>query len=1038
MLEADFLVLRTPLLPLDTLSQWSDGVAAPGACGEDDEELERALAADRALLRCRLFELLADEQVAQSLELASPDLADGVPRWHSEPDSRAGRSVERSLVRYMTRLASRPALFGLGGSYLVGRFDSAAALDLGSRAEIEVQARVDSGLLRDLVREAATRSLGHDDTLVRCNPALYRVGDRIRVATREAGSSKHRLVAVASSVTTERALSTAGEGASIDSILVALIASGCDRGQARNVVRRLLASGLLLPMATVTVTGPEPTEQAARALASLPAGGPYREAAERAAAAVSEAARLDRRVSDAVVSALEPTGLRISRRHCLQVDSRRTGTARLPARVLAEIRNAADLLARISPPPSDAQAFREAFERRFGTRRVPLLEALDPDIGVRLTDEFDPRAPSAARSSLPRRRALLELIARGHRSPDGVVELTEPDIAALARDTRAEIVGSIGLLASLAARDVGAMMAGEFGLVEPMFHGPPGVLLLGRLCRSDPELEVLVRNHLKLEATLEPDVVLAELSAAPETEFGLNIAQRPVLREWEIEYAGDSGGPRQRVLTPADLTVSVVNREMVLHSVSLGQEVRPRLTTAMNPGWISLPAARFLTWLAQRQPARTLGWSWDEVAVAPELPRVVVGRTILALRRWNIAAADLKAARGGGDCAGFRRLQAWRQSRGIPRAVTLEQPGTRMLVDFDNVLSVEAFLASVRDSETVALIEFLAPETCPVTGPDGRYAHEVIVPLIQALPRPSPVRRRRAPSPVGEAQRRFVPGGEWLYLNLYGPIAGVDRMLVEHIGPLAAGLREQNLISGWFFVRFYDQGDHLRLRFRGDPGKLLRDVLPATLEVTATALDQALIHRVSIDTYEREVERYGGLKGVELMEQIAQADSEAVIELIARPLPADRRRQLAVASIAALYDHCGLPVAARRDCCTRLRANWLRTLAFDPRTRLASDQRAERSALSELFAALEHEESTPPVGALTRRSHAIQPQLDRLAGLDAEGVLEKPLGDVIGALAHMAINRLLRRGGNYDEVRVHDALARHYDAVLAHRPSTQV
>jgi hypothetical protein len=76
LIQADVFVLRAPLLALETLSRWAQGVAASSACGEDDEELDRALVGDRAMLRKRLAEIAAEDQVADGLEVASPDLAD--------------------------------------------------------------------------------------------------------------------------------------------------------------------------------------------------------------------------------------------------------------------------------------------------------------------------------------------------------------------------------------------------------------------------------------------------------------------------------------------------------------------------------------------------------------------------------------------------------------------------------------------------------------------------------------------------------------------------------------------------------------------------------------------------------------------------------------------------------------------------------------------------------------------------------------------------------------------------------------------------
>lgn len=51
--------------------------------------------------------------------------------------------------------------------------------------------------------------------------------------------------------------------------------------------------------------------------------------------------------------------------------------------------------------------------------------------------------------------------------------------------------------------------------------------------------------------------------------------------------------------------------------------------------------------------------------------------------------------------------------------------------------------------------------------------------------------------------------------------------------------------------------------------------------------------------------------------------------------------------------------------------------------------------------------------------------------LEEEGILEKPFPEVTSSLAHMDVNRLLKRGGNVDEARVHHALARIYEAGIA-------
>jgi thiopeptide-type bacteriocin biosynthesis protein len=457
----------------------------------------------------------------------------------------------------------------------------------------------------------------------------------------------------------------------------------------------------------------------------------------------------------------------------------------------------------------------------------------------------------------------------------------------------------------------------------------------------------------------------------------------------------------------------------------------------MNPMWLSLPAARFLLSIAHQHSVAQLGWSWDEFADSPTLPRVTHGRTVLALRRWNVTAAEFADLRPGTDAGGFRRLQEWRVMRGLPRLISFDHPKNRVLVDFGNVLSVDAFLAATKDISIVRFVEGPAREPSPVQGPDGRYAHELIIPFTLDQGEAPRIPRRRAPPSVHESRRRFQPGTEWLYANLYGPVAGADRVLVEHVGPLARSLREAGLVDRWFFIRYADPERHLRVRLHGRPRDLLREALPALHEATANPMAEGLLYRISLDTYEREIERYGGVDGVELMEHAAEVDSAAVIGVLGHPLSGVERRHLTVASLAGLYEDAGLTLGARHACCDALRTAWARAGSGSLGRRLGAEERSERAQLADTVAALERDDAEPRIAALRARSAALAPILGRLRALEEEGILERPFDDIMCSLAHMGVNRLLKRGANHDELRVHDALARLYQARIARADSSR-
>src|SRR5829696_2263958 len=107
-----FFVLRTPLLPFDELLKWS---------AQDDQRLF-------------LTKLVARPEIKEALFVASPDLVNAVKAWKTDPDSKRGRRVETSLVRYFLRMAGRPTPFGLFAGYSLGRIESNTQLVLKDRS----------------------------------------------------------------------------------------------------------------------------------------------------------------------------------------------------------------------------------------------------------------------------------------------------------------------------------------------------------------------------------------------------------------------------------------------------------------------------------------------------------------------------------------------------------------------------------------------------------------------------------------------------------------------------------------------------------------------------------------------------------------------------------------------------------------------------------------------------------------------------------------------------------------------------------------
>src|SRR5262249_27282430 len=129
----------------------------------------------------------------------------------------------------------------------------------------------------------------------------------------------------------------------------------------------------------------------------------------------------------------------------------------------------------------------------------------------------------------------------------------------------------------------------------------------------------------------------------------------------------------------------------------------------------------------------------------------------------------------------------------------------------------------------------------------------------------------------------------------------------------------------WFFIRYADPHWHVRLRLHTKPGRARRDVQSRVERALCTALEDGLVWRVQFDTYEREVERYGGAAAIELAEQIFHADSDAVADVLKQRKSegAERpgRLSLALLGADALLEDFGLDLPERLRYVILLRDN---------------------------------------------------------------------------------------------------------------------
>lgn len=128
-------------------------------------------------------------------------------------------------------------------------------------------------------------------------------------------------------------------------------------------------------------------------------------------------------------------------------------------------------------------------------------------------------------------------------------------------------------------------------------------------------------------------------------------------------------------------------------------------------------------------------------------------------------------------------------------------------------------------------------------------------------------------------KRKFVPGTEWLYLKIYTGVKTADLILEEAAQPLVEYFQENNFISKWFFIRYNDPKPHLRIRFRLNNTNDYNGILNKINEALQEYIESGEISNIVIDTYKREMERYGE-NTIEAAETMFHRNSELTLQCL--------------------------------------------------------------------------------------------------------------------------------------------------------------
>jgi thiopeptide-type bacteriocin biosynthesis protein len=688
--------------------------------------------------------------------------------------------------------------------------------------------------------------------------------------------------------------------------------------------------------------------------------------------------------------------------------------------VAREATRAAELLLRMTPLPGGLphlNAYRRVFEARYGPEReVPLLELLDPNFGLGppSTHLHGVELGVDAQKAALHQQTLYELAVTAMWEHRLILDLDRETLSRLESwsPSIATAPSSIDLCLFVVAASAEDVDEGRFQIVVgPNLGAAAAGRNLGRFADLlGDEAKKALEEVDRAEFAHCPDCLRAELVYLPHLFRSSNVAVRPHPHLYEICLGTTPGVPPEQVVPLDELVVG--SREGRFYVRWPAKEVQVLACAGhMLNNLLAPDVCRFLEDVRRDGLAQLSSFDWGPAAALPVLPRVQVGRVVLSLAQWRIDARTGRELVRDAPSTFMSALQEWRERWEVPRYVYLSSNDNRLILDLDNEAQAEELRREVHklkeDSQLLLQEPLPAPDQVWVAGPGGHFVTELVVPLVlHAGNAPTSRSARRSPAvECSGSDRLRPPGSDWLFGKLYCPRTFEDDLLRGPVAEFCHQALASSAADDWFFIRYSDPDPHLRLRFRGRPERLTSLLLPQLCSWAAGLIREGFSERFCIDTYQREVERYGGLAGARAAEALFGADSRAVLKMLSlarEGLPTIDMTSLAVVSIDELLAGLGLNEEERLA--------WYRK-RVPSRSAAGEEYRDRKATLRRLLGDPAYLRQQPGGDALAlilaARSAELAPVRSRLDALAESGELLQPKESLLRSYVHLHCNRLL-------------------------------
>lgn len=711
----DDIIIRTPYFPMSQL---------------DDTPLENIF--DNATFK-------------EAIYLASPVLYHEFQKSfvNKKFDKKTKQKIIASLYRYLTRMSYRCTPFGLFAGVFVGT--------VGDHTNIEIEkykrkTRFDMLFLSNLIFTLTKEQTIKEKSKYYLNTSIYKVGNQYRYIEfldpqiRE----KYQVTSIQDCSHLKAIIKAAQNGAFFKDLLGILENREIDKDIACNYINDLINSQFLVNELSLSITGSDYFTKILNILNKMQCNHRLENVLKNIQNKING---LDSCTNDLenihsytdIIKLIKDSNIPVNEQYLFQVDIH--GISKnmiIENKIMKQILEAMRFLNKIGLKYTNYRldSFKKEFYNRYENREIPLMEVLDPEIGIgypslNVLNRTSPLLAGINISSYSKiadntitnnwESLLLTKIVDAHKNNEIEILLTENDINENNNDWD-NLPPTLYSIFNCTKN-----ISGEYVVHLRGFYGPTGAKILSRFAHLDIKIKNIIDNIISKEDKLYPNAIIAEIAHLQEPRIG-NISYRPHIRSYEIPILVLSDLKKNNIINTSDILVSLKNNEFFLRTKKSRKRIIPRLTNTHNYSNSTISVYRFLSDI-QEQYRTGIYFDWGNIGKNLKfLPRVRFKNIIFSLATWNINIQSIRPIFNlKGDLL-LKQIRIWRAKEKIPLKTTLSEYDYELLINWESIQSIESFWIIVKNKKEIILKESIYNENKSIVKDihGNLYANECI------------------------------------------------------------------------------------------------------------------------------------------------------------------------------------------------------------------------------------------------------------------------------------------------------------------------